>query len=146
MLQLTVNFIAIPAPARHLWSIQWKLAGCCCWWWWWMAVQEDSKPEASRLHLSHHSVGFSVRRCAVHVHCELWKRLVDYWPVCCQDIIIPHWTSFLTGRERLDHKNDDDKPEPQPTTSNSGLAADPPPQLIFGNSHTGQLWKRHKNR
>jgi len=37
------------ASARHLWSMQWKLAGCCCWRWWRMAVQEDSKPEAFRL-------------------------------------------------------------------------------------------------
>jgi len=35
------------------------------------AVQENSKLEAFRLHLSLHSVSFSVRRCAVHLHCEL---------------------------------------------------------------------------
>jgi len=47
-----------------------------------------------------HSVSFSVR-CALHVHCELWKRFV-YYPVCHQNIIRPYWTSFLIGRERRD--------------------------------------------
>jgi len=115
--------------------MQWKLASCCCWRWWWMTVQ-DTKPEASRLHLSHHSVSFSVRRCVVHMHCELKKRLV-YYPVCHQNIIRPHWTSFLTGRERRDASMTKTTMTSRSLSLQRQIRASLlTPQLIFGNSDT----------
>ena len=96
-------------------------AVCCCWRWWRMALQEDSS--------------------AVHVHCELWKRLV-YYPVCHQNIIKPHWTSFLTSRKR----RDDSMTKVAMTSWSLSLQRQiraslltPHPQLIFGNSHTALI-------
>jgi len=63
-----------------------------------------------------------------------FERVIDY-TVCCQNLITPHLTSFLTGQERRD-----DSMTKKTMTSRShvkfGPCCWPPPQLIFGNSYT----------
>jgi len=60
----------------------WKLAGgCCCWWLRWMAVQEDSKPEASRLHLSLSASRWEDVQCMCTVSFERDYVLVAYWVI-----------------------------------------------------------------